>query len=91
MHGGRDMKNKTECCALNASKYHQDYCAAKGNKTGCWKCRYLAWVTDDLGDDPDGGYWWCPLEDVYNFKIFPCKKLLPCFESMNGAKNNMEK
>ncbi len=47
---------------------------------GCWQCKHLEYIEDTSCEMLDGG-WCCNMNENYeNFKTFPCKRKLKCFE-----------
>jgi len=57
-------------------------------KTGCWKCKHLDFIADIRNVKKDiyeilDGVWVCNNnENFENFKVFPCKRKLKCFEEI---------
>ncbi len=55
--------------------------------TGCWLCKYLEYIENTSCETLDGG-WSCSKREVDNFKDFPCKRKLKCFEKDDNDKIN---
>ena len=49
-------------------------------KTGCLLCAHCQWDTYNYPEYPDHGYYYCEIRDDSEFKTFPCKRKLKCFE-----------
>jgi len=49
--------------------------------TGCWLCKNLDFFESDFESNDESG--WCchyrDVDDIDNFKDFPCKRRLKCF------------
>lgn len=49
--------------------------------TGCWNCKHLDYYEKDSYESIGENGWICELrEDTEDFKDFPCKRKLKCFE-----------
>ena len=49
--------------------------------TGCWNCKHLDYYNKDSYESIGENGWICEKrEDTEDFKDFPCKRKLKCFE-----------
>ncbi len=48
--------------------------------TGCWNCKYLEYYEKDSYESSAIEGWFCNWRDVDDFKDFPCKRKLKCFQ-----------
>ncbi len=56
--------------------------------TGCWGCKYLEYYEKDGFEDFSSEGYYCSKRDddpQDKFKVFPCERLLKCFESKPRA------